>query len=220
MFGCLRRVGCLVVILVAALAYFTRGYWYEPARAFVGRAGSSTTADADTLSRWEPLTPASAERGEKQVRGLAAPRGPVYVTLRAGELASYAFLSLANALPPSAKDAEASVVGDRVYVRSVVNLRDFAGALGPMGGLLSERDTLRLGGTFEVLTPGRAQFHVVDVQIGSFPIPQKAIPSLLRRVRRGTVASDVSPDALEIPIPEYIGDVRVARGRITLYKRQ
>jgi hypothetical protein len=220
MFGCLRRLGCLFVLAVIVLAYFTRAYWYEPVRGMVARGGDRGADVGAGVTRWEPITPSAATQGEKQVRSLAAPRGPVYVSLRPGELASYAFLSLSNALPPSAEGAEASVQGERVYVRSVVALRDFAGALGSMGGFLADRDTLRLGGTFEVLAPGRAQFRVQDVQLGSFPLPKKTIPALLKRVRRGTPSPDVAPDAIELPIPDYIGDVRIARGRITLYKRQ
>jgi hypothetical protein len=220
MFGCLRRLGCLFVLAVIVLAYFTRAYWYEPVRGMVARGGDRGADVGAGVTRWEPITTSAATQGEKQVRSLAAPRGPVYVSLRPGELASYAFLSLSNALPPSAEGAEASVQGERVYVRSVVALRDFAGALGSMGGFLADRDTLRLGGTFEVLAPGRAQFRVQDVQLGSFPLPKKTIPALLKRVRRGTPGADVAPDAIELPIPDYIGDVRIARGRITLYKRQ
>ncbi len=219
MFGCLRRLGCLVVILFAVLAYFTRAYWWEPVNRMAGRSTTVST-EPDTSSHWEPITPAGAERGEKQVRALAAPRGPAYVTLRPGDLASYAFLSLANTLPTFARDAQSTVIGDRVYVRSLVELRDFAGALGALGGVLADRDTLRLGGTFEVLAPGRAAFHVQDVQLGTFPIPSKMIPSLLKRVRRGPQPAELAPDALAVPVPEYIGDVRIARGRITLYKRQ
>ncbi|MBV9881253.1 MAG: hypothetical protein JO180_12190 [Gemmatirosa sp.] len=204
--------------MLAVAAYFTRAYWWAPVRGLAG--GASTPAEADTVARWEPVTPAGAERGEKQVRALAAPRGPAYVTLHPGDLASYAFLSLANTLPPSARDAQATVVGERVYVRAVVSLRDFAGALGAMGGLLADRDTLRLGGTFEVMEPGRAAFHVQDVQLGALPLPPRTIPPLVRRVRRGTPRPGLAPDALDVPIPEYIGDVRVARGRITLYKRR
>lgn len=220
MFGCLRRLGCLFVLALLVLAYFTRAYWYEPVRGMVARGNDGSVASSDAVGGWEPITPAAATQGEKQVRSLAAPRGPVYVSLRPGELASYAFLSLSNALPPSAENAEASVQGERVYVRSLVSLRDFAGALGSMGSFLADRDTLRLGGTFEVLAPGRAQFRVQDVRLGSFPLPAKAIPALLKRVRRGTPSADVAPDALELRIPDYIGDVRIARGRITLYKRQ
>jgi hypothetical protein len=218
MFGCLRRVGCLVVVALLVAAYFARAYWWEPVRGMVGIG--APVAAADTIARWEPVTPAGSERGEKQVRALAAPRGPAYVTLHAGDLASYAFLSLANTLPPSARDAEATVLGDRVYIRAVVALRDFASALGAMGGMFADRDTLRLGGTFEVLEPGRAAFHVRDVQLGNFPVPSAMIPALVRRVRRGVARPDLPADALEVPIPDYIGDVRVARGRITLYKRQ
>jgi hypothetical protein len=142
------------------------------------------------------------------------------VTLRPGELASYAFLSLASALPPSAQNAESAVIGDRVYVRSLVSLRELGGAggLGAIGGMLTDRDTLRLGGTFEVLRPGLAQFHVQDVQLGAFPVPTRMIPSLVRRVRRGKETAGLAADALAVPIPAYISDVRVARGRITLYK--
>ena len=216
-FGCLRRLGCLFVVLIAVAAYFTRAWWWTPARVAIDRS-TGVVAATDTTTSWERLTPAAAEKGERQVRALAAPRGPVYASLRAGELASYAFLSLSSALPPFARDAEATVVGDRVYVRSVVSPRDFAGVLGSLGSVLPERDTLRLGGTFDVLDKGRAQFHIVDVQLGRMALPERMIPALVRRVRRGAVAPDVANDALEVPLPPYIGDVRIARGRITLYK--
>lgn len=216
MFGCLRRIGCLAVIALAVVGYLTRDLWYDRARALVRREVAVTPDSATTT--WETLTPERAERGERAVRDLARAGGPVYVTLRAGELASYAFLTLATTLPPSARDAEATVIGDRVYVRSVVSLRELAGALGSLGGLLADRDTLRLGGTFEVIRPGLAQFHVRDVQLGAFPVPASAIPTLVRRVRRGTVPTGIADDALAVPVPEYIADVRVTRGRITLYK--
>jgi hypothetical protein len=219
MFGCMRRIGCLVVLVVACgVGYLTRDLWLDRVRGYFPGA-PDTTAVAAT-SAWESLSPERAERGERAVRALARNGGPVYVTLRAGELASYAFLSLAPALPPSARDAESAVIGDRVYVRALVSLRELGGAggFGALGGVLADRDTLRLGGTFDVLRPGLAQFHVQDVQLGAFPVPARMIPALVKRVRRGREIAGLSADALAIPIPDYIGDVRVARGRITLYK--
>ncbi len=220
MFGCLRRMGCLVVLLVVAVAgWFTRGLWLDRVRSHLP-GGAESTADASPTSAWEPLSPDRAERGERAVRALARSGGPVYVTLRPGELASYAFLSLASTLPPSAQNAESAVIGDRVYVRALVSLRELGGVggLGAIGGMLTDRDTLRLGGTFDVLRPGMAQFHVQDVQLGAFPLPARMIPSLVKRVRKGKETQGLAADALAVPIPEYIGDVRVARGRITLYK--
>lgn len=216
MFGCLRRLGCLVVLLLAALLYLTRGTWRPLLDRSSGR--DREVAGTDATPTWQPLDQPSAARGERAVRALAARRGPVYVSLRAGELASYAFLSLSTSLPAALRDAQTAVIGDRVYVRAVVSPEELPGLGGALGGLVSRRDTLRLGGTFDVLRPGLAQFRVRDVQVGSVPLPAIAIPRVVARVRRGDVPAGVAADAFPVPIPAYIGDVRIARGRVTLYK--
>lgn len=214
MFGCLRRLGCLVVLGGAAALWFSRDTW----RPLVARYSGHDMA-ADTVAAWQPVDQPSATRGERAVRALASRRGPVYVNLRAGELASYAFLSLTDVLPPALRDAQTSVVGDRVYIRSVVSPADFAGILGgAVGTLMKQRDTLRLGGTVDVVRPGLAEFRVRDVQIGSVPIPATFIPRIVAHLRRGDAPAGTASDALPIPLPDYIGDVRVGRGRITLYK--
>lgn len=214
MFGCLRRLGCLIVLLVGVLLYLTRSTW----RPLLDRtSGRDRSVVRDTTQTWQPLTQSAAERGERAVRALAAPRGPVYVSLRAGELASYAFLSLSDALPASLRDAQTAVVGDRVYVRAVVSPDELPGGAA-LRRVLTRRDTLRLGGTFDVLRPGLAQFRVRDVQVGALPLPAAVIPGVVARVRRGAVPDGVAEDAFPVPVPEYIGDVRIARGRVTLYK--
>lgn len=220
MFGCVRRLGCLVVLLMAGGLYVVRDAWWPRVRQ-MGRPAVEVRVDSTGQGGWESLDQEKAISGERAVRALSAARGPVFVNMRAGELASYAFLSLADAPPFPVQDAQAAVVGDRVYVRSLVSLRDVGGALGSIGGLLPDRDTLRLGGTFEVVRPGLAQFRVRDVQIGAIPVPIAVVPRLLRSVAGSarTVRPDgVAEDGIAIPIPRYIGDVRVARGRITLYK--
>ena len=218
MFGCLRRIGCLAVILIAVAAWFTRDMWWPRAQAMLGGEPETATASAGA---WEPISQEGAQRGERAVRALAQRSGPVFVSLRAGDLASYAFLSLAPQLSPNLRDAQAAVVGDRMYVRSLVSLKELAGAggLGSMGGMLAERDTLLIGGTFDVVRPGLAQLHVRELRYGSFPLPERMIPAVVRRVR-GADAAGVEPDALPVPLPPFIGDVRVARGKITLYRGQ
>jgi hypothetical protein len=217
MFGCLRRLGCLVVLLVAALAYVTRNSW----RPLLDRTSrrdrvADTTAGPPT---WQPLDQPSAARGERAVRALAGRRGPVYVTVLPGEIGSYAFLSLSDALPASLRDAQTAVIGDRVFVRAVVGPGDLPGLAGSaLGGVVTRRDTLRLGGTFDVLRPGLAQFRVRDVEFGTMTVPSALIPRLIGRVRRGEVPQGVAPDAFPVPLPEYIGDVRIGRGRVTLYR--
>ena len=224
MFGCLRRLGCLVVLLAAGLLYLTRDTWRPLLERVSGRdtaaeAASGPTSGSASESAWQPLSQPGAERGERAVRALAARRGPVYVSLRPGELASYTFLSLAESLPDALRDAESAVIGDRVYVRALVSPGDLPGpGAAALGRLLTRRDTLQLGGTFDVLRPGLAQFRVRDVRVGGVPVPAVLIPRVVARVRQGAVPAGVAADAFPIPVPDYIGGVRIARGRVTLYK--
>lgn len=221
MFGCLRRLGCLVVLLVALLLYVTRDYtrvlWQPPLDRLLGRNREVAVASPATERTWQPLSQPAAARGELAVRRLAARRGPVYVSLTADELASYAFLSLSDALPASLRDAETTVRDDRVYVRAVVSPDELPGGAA-LRRVLTRRDTLQLGGTFDVLRPGLAQFRVRDVRVGALPLPAAVIPGIVARVRRGEVPDGVAEDAFPVPVPDYIGDVRIARGRVTLYK--
>ncbi len=216
MFGCLRRLGCLAVLAIAVALYATRDTWRPLAGRFGGRDDARA---ADTLATWQPVDQPSATRGERAVRSLAERRGPVYVNVRPGDLASYAFLSLTDALPPFLRDAQTSVVGDRVHVRAVASPADFAGVLGgAVRTVLHQRDTLHLSGTFDVLRPGLAQFRVRDMQIGTVSVPTPLIPRVVARFRQGETPSGIAADAIPVPLPSYIGDVRVGRGRITLYK--
>jgi hypothetical protein len=134
--GCIRRLGCLVLIIALAALW----YWYArvPASATKTSTADAVTGASSANSGWNPLTAADAERGRAAVEGLAQRSGPVFANLSPAEAASYIFLVVAKQLPPSAHNAEASIVGDRLYVRSEVDLKDFGGSgqLGALGMLL------------------------------------------------------------------------------------
>jgi hypothetical protein len=216
--GCLRRAGCLVLILVLAGVW----YWYARVERPADRAPATTNATTTppAASGWQPLTAADASRGEAAVLSLGRQSGPVFANLTAAEAASYIFTVVAKQLPPSAKNAEATIIGDRLYVRSDVELKDFGGAksLGPIGMLLGERDSVRLGGTINMLRPGLAEFLVQEVKLGRIDVPNGLIPRLLSQMKRGKTVEGVSNKGLPMVMPSYISDVRIANGRITLYK--
>src|SRR4029079_1777502 len=97
---------------------------------------------------------------------------------------------------------------------------DFGGSavLGPLGALIGDRDTIQLGGTIHVLKPGTGEFQVKDVRIGSFPVPNALIPKIIKRMRKGTMPEGIADNALPMKLPDYIGDVRIADEKITVYK--
>src|SRR5678816_2877739 len=192
MFGCFRRLGCLVFLLiVAVIAWFNQDRLEAIYRRYAGdHAPSDSATVASTASGgWEALTSDKAARGQTAVQSLSNPRGPAFVNLTAGEASSYIFLAVAKQLPASSEDITSSVRNDRLYVRANVALKDFGGSkiLGPLGGLLGERDTVQLGGTINVLRPGEGEFQIKDVKIGSFPVPDAIIPRLIKRMRKGTM---------------------------------
>ena len=213
MFGCVRRLGCLVLLLVLGVAAFlTRDRWS-------GYLHRDRGVAAPAGPVWEPLTDAGAQRARVIVESLGQRSGPVFANVRAGDLASYIFIALAKQLPPSAEHTQAAVIGDRLYVKSLVKLSDFggAGALGPLAGFLAERDTVRFGGTFEMIRPGLAQFHVHEIRIHDLSVPRALIPKLVGTMGRGARPAGTAPDALPLATPPYVGDVRVGQGRVTLY---
>jgi hypothetical protein len=211
--GCLPRIGCVGLLVVIGVAgWLTRDRWFHRVTA--------RTPTAATGPIWEPLTREGAERTRQALVRLSQPTGPVFANLSGGDVASYVFQSLAKQLPPSADSVQAAVIGDRLYIRASVRLSDLGGTstLGPIAGMLGERERMQFGGTFHVLRPGLSEFQVKDIKIRDFSVPASMIPRLLRQIERGSRPEGLSPDALPVVIPRYLGDVRISDQRITLYK--
>jgi hypothetical protein len=210
--GCITRIGCLVLLaLLAAAAWFTRDHW-------MGLIRDRDDATATAAVTWQPLTDAAAERGRRAVESLGQSGGPVFVNLTGAELASYAVEQLARQLP-SADSIEAMVEADRLSMRASVKLGELGGSgmLGPLAGMLGDRERLKLSGTLRVVRPGLGEFDVKEASLRDFRVPVGMIPRIMARVARRR-PEGVAPSALPLTIPRHVGDVRLANGRVTLYK--
>jgi len=212
MFGCLGRLGCLAVLLLAgAYAFLTRERWLPRV---LGQPGAAPVT-------WESVNEAGARKPGEALASLRQKGGPAFVTVSAAELATMMVESSEHRLPAALDSVQAAVDGDRVRVRALVKLDDIRGleALGPLSGLLDNRERIELTGTLRVLSPGLGEFRVASVKIADLSLPQAAIPRLLSRLDSRKRPLLVAPDGIPITIPDYIGDVRVAGGQVTLYKR-
>ena len=213
--GCMRKLGCLVVIvLIAIAAFLTRDRWLRML------PGKRDTAAANATSVWQALTPEGAKRARTALEQLRSPRGAVYVNVAPGDLAAYILEELAKSLPPSADSIPAAAINERLYLRAVVKTSDLGatGALGPLAALLGERERIQLGGAIRIIRPGFAELQVKEMKIGNLSVPRALIPRVIRQISRGERPADLSPDGLALKTPDYIGDVRVSSGRITMYK--
>ena len=213
MFGCMGRIGCLLLVVALAVgAWFTRDRW-------MGRGPERAAASA-AEGVWEPLTEEGATRARQAVASIGTRSGPVFANLRPGDLASYVFLSLQRSLPAEAHETRAAVIGERLYVRTLMSPSDLGGreALGSLGSFFTSRDTVLFGGVFELIEPGLAQYRVEEIRAGRLAIPKAMIPRLVSRIRKGGAQERLAPNGLALEIPAHVGDVRIARGRVTLYK--
>lgn len=207
MFGCLRRIGCLILLLLAAGGAY---YWW------MVRTTSGSSAAAGV---WRPVTPGDAAAGARAVEALRAPGGKVFANLTPAEAVAYLVQETGRELPSSATGVQAMASGDQLHVRAVISLDQLGGtkALGPLASMLGNRDTVELAGRVELLRPGMAQMHITKVQVRSLNVPSQMIPRLVSQIRRESPPG-IAPDALALPLPSYIGDVRIANGKVTLYK--
>ena len=211
--GCIARLGCLVVLVCLAIgAWFTRDRW-------MSKVPGATPVVA-TAPVWQPLSPEAGAKGKRTIESLQSATGPVFANLSAGEIASYVFQTVGRTLPTSSDSVEAAVIGDALYVRAIVPMKDLAGSgvLGPLGSLLNAREKITIGGGFRVVRPGLSEFQVREVKLRDFSIPRGAIPRLLQQISKGNRPEGIAADALPVPTPKTLGDVRIANNKVTLYK--
>ena len=212
--GCIARLGCLVVLVCLAIgAWLTRDRW-------MSKVPGSPPPAVSTAPVWEPLSPAAGARGKRTIDNLSSNSGPVFANLGAGEIASYVFQTVGRTLPASADSVQAAVIGDALCMKAIVPMKDLAGtgALGPLGGLLNDREKLSICGSFRVVRPGLSEFQVREIKLRDFKVPNGAIPRLLQQLNKGARPDGISPNALPVVTPKSLADVRIANHQVTLYK--
>jgi hypothetical protein len=210
--GCLARLGCLIVLVaLGVVAWLNRDRWLH--RTVAPTPGAAVAAE------WSPLTEAGAKRTADALGKLSSPRGPVFVTLAGGDVASYVVLQISKQLPSSADSFAARIKDDKIGVRATMSTKDLGGsAVSDLAALLGDRQRVEMSGTLRVIGKGMAEFVVSAVKIRDVSLPSAVISRLVRPLVKGVRPKGLDENALPVSIPSYIGDVRIANGKITLYK--
>jgi hypothetical protein len=212
--GCLFRLGCLVILaVVMAAGWATRDRWWP---------GRAKTAEVPSAPTWQPLSPESAERARAALASLERPTGPAFVNMTAAELASYAFEQAGAALPPSSDSVEAAVVGEMIGVRASVRLSELGGSslLGPLAGMLGDREGMEMAARFRIVRPGLGELEVRELKLRDFRLPAALLPRLVRNLSHGERPEGLSEAAIPVETPGHVGDVRVGNGRVTVYRTE
>ncbi len=215
MFGCLGRLGCLVMIAIVCVGgWFTKDWWYPRLRhRFVAEAPASSMI-------WMPITSDAADRGMAKIAKLSDRSGAVFTDLTASEFAARVMLPALKMLGNSAGDPEAAIRGDTLFVRATVALTELGDpkSFGPLASVLDGRQPVVIGGRLEVAQPGVALFHVVHFTVKDLRIPGAAVAKIVARVGMKARTSSVDASAVALTMPSTVADVRVTRGHVVLYK--
>jgi hypothetical protein len=216
--GCLKRLGCLVIVAaVCAVGWLTRDrwlpyIWHRP-------GGAHATAPATLPPAYELVTPESATQGKDAINHLSGRAGPVFANLSGAEFTGYVVQELSRQLPASAMGTTSSAVGDQLMIRTMLRPGDFGGdKLGVFKGVLGEREAVEFGGTLEIVRPGLGQYTVKSIRIRDISIPSAGIPTVLEQLSPGGRPDRIGPDAMALVIPVQVADIRVHGGKITLYR--
>jgi hypothetical protein len=222
--SCLSKVGCLTVVAVLGVgAWWAYGGRMPAVFVRGGRFSIPVSASADAASKpvvWASMKDAQTPSAEA-LAALERPSGPAYITLGPGDLAGFLAEGLGRVLPQSAQGAQVAIVDDVLRVRAEIPLRELGGKALPefVSDMLSARDTVEMAGTLEMVRPGLAQFRVREVIVRGVPLPSRVVPPLLSALRKSAPQPDsLAADAVALQLPRSISDVRISRGRVTLYK--
>jgi hypothetical protein len=86
-------------------------------------------------------------------------------------------------------------------------------ALGPLRGLLAEREPIRIAGPLAIARPGTARWTVREISLRGFPFPPPAVKALARQ----TAGADAN-GAVAIGVDRAIADVAVHSTGVVLYR--
>ena len=203
--GCLRSIGCLTVAILGAIGgYFTRDLWWERVTGQPARPGIV----------WEgPIR--EAERSDPASR-IRRPDGAAFVSLTPAQLATLIEGSLAGA----ANQPEVAITDDEVRARAMVDLTRLpqVESLGPAGRLLQGKPQVEVAGRPSVESPGVGRLVVTDVRVGGVQLPQSARSALFAQLARSMPSLSVEGNTVKFSVPRSVGDIRVAQGKVTVYK--
>lgn len=217
--GCLRglfRLFLFALLLVGVAA----AYWYRQpiGRAFDRLVGRRATAlpKVSVDSGIGAPTPAALASAQRKLAALAARGGPDTVVLTPNEMASL----VGNGIDWSVRKTFDSLRIELLQGSIAVNARLDTklipqDALGPLRGLLAEREPIRIAGPLRIARPGVARWTVQSIALRGFPFPAPAVKALARE----TAGADTTGSVL-MQVDPAVADLAIRPGGVVLYRKR
>jgi len=210
------RLGCLAIVLVAALAawWFREPILHTAARWF---GPHSTKLPPVTDTAVGAPTPKALSSSQTKMDRLKQPSPPDSVVLSANEVAAMIGSGIDWSVRKSFDSLRVELLEGSVAVHCRLDTRVIPpGALGPFAGFLNPMEPLRFAGPLAIERPGIARFKVQELSLRGMQFPGPMVTQLAQRVAgadsTGAVPLRVSPSFKDVAIhPTGIVLYRTAR---------
>jgi hypothetical protein len=202
-------IGCLVVLVVAAVA----GFVYRDRLVAIYHRVRGTPEPPPAV--YVRPAPGAAAQAETALGRLTRRGGAAWVDITAAQLAA---LIEREAAASGARvlDSVAVALGDQhIQVRGSLDVSVLPRRLlGPLAQGLDRREPVVAGGTLAAQPDGRVLWTIDELKIGNFPFPRSVIPAILHAMS----LTDAQGAAVPIPLPAGVGDVRVSPSGVRVYR--
>src|SRR3989442_14783005 len=176
------RLGCLAIVLVAALAawWFREPILHSAARWF---GPHSTKLPPVTDTAVGAPTPKALSSTQKKMDRLKQPSPPDSVVLSANEVAAMIGSGIDWSVRKSFDSLRVELLEGSVAVHCRLDTRVIPpDALGPLAGFLNPMEPLRFAGPLSIERPGIARFTVRELSLRGMAFPGPMVAQLARRV--------------------------------------
>jgi hypothetical protein len=217
--GCLKgllRLFVFALLLVGVAA----AYWY---RQPIGHAFDRIVGRRDTAlpkvsadSGIGAPTPAALASAQRKLATLAQPHGPDSVVLTPNEMASLVGNGIDWTVRKTFDSLRIELLEGSIAVNARLDTKLIPqDALGPLRGLLAEREPIRIAGPLRIARPGLARWTVQSIALRGFPFPAPAVKALARQ----TAGADTT-GSVGLQVDPAVHDLAIHPGGVVLYRRR
>jgi hypothetical protein len=208
MIGCLTLPFRLLGVAIIVLALVGGWLYRDRIVAEVGRLAGGAEAPAAVGHPTDAALRTARAKVARLERGAADS-----VVLDAGEAASLVGAGLDPIVRDRIDSLEVRLGGGRIAVGGMVETgRLPVDLVGPLAGVLRDRERIIAGGPLGVAEPGRGRWVIDQFQLRDFPFPRDVVPRIVERA-----LGDEAGGAVSVRLPAAVRDIRVEPQHVILY---
>jgi len=208
-----RMITLLLLLLIGAVAWWYRDPIRHAASRWLGRRTALPPVSDTAVGA---PTPRAVSTGRSKVAELARSDGPDSVVLSPNEMASLIGGGIDWTVRRTFDSLRVELLDGSFAVHARLETRALPkDALGPLGGMLAEREPLRIAGPITIARPGEARWTIRELSLRGFPFPGPAVTQLARQV-----AGADARGAVPVAVDRAIADVVIHPTGVVLFRRR